>query len=135
LQNLQEAAKITGQQLLVRTASSDRDFEEAFASIVTEGAAALLITSDPFFFQSSNRLIALAARYRVPTIFWTSENVAAGGLMSYGASISDAFRLVGIYAGRILKGANCRVADHAADQVRIVYPPQDCQGARHYSAA
>jgi putative tryptophan/tyrosine transport system substrate-binding protein len=93
------------QQLLVLTASSDRDFEGAFASIVSDNAAALLVLSDPFFFQSSDRLIALAARHRVPTIFWTSEVVAAGGLMSYGASISDAFRLAGIYAGRILKGA------------------------------
>ena len=105
LQNLQDAAKINGQQLLIRTASSDRDFEQAFVSIVAEGAVALLVISDPFFFQSSNMLIALAAHHRVPTIFWTSENVAGGGLMSYGASISDAFRLAGIYAGRILKGA------------------------------
>jgi putative ABC transport system substrate-binding protein len=57
------------------------------------------------FFQSSNQLIALGVRHRVPTIFWSSEIVAAGGLMSYGASIPDAFRLAGIYAGRILKGA------------------------------
>ena len=105
LQNLQEAAKTSGQQLIVRTASNDRDFEGAFTSIVAEGATALLVISDPFFFESSNRLIALAARHRVPTIFWTRENVAAGGLVSYGASISDAFRLAGIYAGRILKGA------------------------------
>jgi ABC-type uncharacterized transport system substrate-binding protein len=105
LHNLKEAATSKNQQLLVLTASSDRDFEGAFASIVSDNAAALLVLSDPFFFQSSDRLIALAARHRVPTIFWTSEVVAAGGLMSYGASISDAFRLAGIYAGRILKGA------------------------------
>jgi ABC-type uncharacterized transport system substrate-binding protein len=105
LHNLKEAATSKNQQLLVLTASSDRDFEGAFASIVSDNAAALLVLSDPFFFQSSDRLIALAASHRVPTIFWTSEVVAAGGLMSYGASISDAFRLAGIYAGRILKGA------------------------------
>jgi putative ABC transport system substrate-binding protein len=105
LHNLQEAAKTKGQPLLVVTASSDRDFEGAFGSIVSDGAAALLVMSDPFFFQSSNQLIALGVRHRVPTIFWSSEIVAAGGLMSYGASIPDAFRLAGIYAGRILKGA------------------------------
>ena len=61
--------------------------------------------ADPFFFQSSERLISLGAQSRVPTIFWTGEIVASGGLMSYGTSISDAFRLAGTYAGRILKGA------------------------------
>jgi putative ABC transport system substrate-binding protein len=105
LQNLQDAANSKGQQLLVLTASSDRELEGAFHSIVDHRAAALLVVADPFFFQSSDQLIALGARYRVPTIFWTEEIVAAGGLMSYGASISDAFRLAGTYGGRILKGA------------------------------
>jgi putative ABC transport system substrate-binding protein len=105
LHDLQDAANSKGQQLHVVTASSDRELEGAFRSIVDYHAAALLVVADPFFFQSSDRLIALGARYRVPTIFWTGEIVAAGGLMSYGASISDAFRLAGTYAGRILKGA------------------------------
>src|ERR1700746_3805353 len=87
------------------TASSDRELEGAFRSIVDYRAAALLVVADPFFFQSSDHLIALGARYHIPTIFWTGEIVATGGLMSYGASISDAFRLAGTYAGRILKGA------------------------------
>jgi putative tryptophan/tyrosine transport system substrate-binding protein len=89
----------------VLTASSDQDLEGAFRSIVDYRVAALLVVADPFFFQSSDRLTALGARYRIPTIFWTGEIVTAGGLMSYGASISDAFRLAGTYAGRILKGA------------------------------
>jgi putative ABC transport system substrate-binding protein len=105
LHNLQDAANSKGQQLLVLTASSDRELEGAFRSIVDYRAAALLVVADPFFFQSSDRLVALGARYRIPTIFWTGEIVATGGLMSYGASISDAFRLAGTYAGRILKGA------------------------------
>jgi putative ABC transport system substrate-binding protein len=105
VRNLQEAAKSKGQQLLVLTASSDQDFEGAFRSVADYRAPALLVVADPFFFQSSERLIALGARYRVPTIFWTAEIAAAGGLMSYGTSISDAFRLAGTYAGRILKGA------------------------------
>ena len=104
LHNLQDAANSRGQQLVVLTASSDRGLETAFRSILDYRAAALLVVADPFFFQSSDRLISLGARYRVPTIFWTGEIVAAGGLMSYGTSISDAFRLAGTYAGRILKG-------------------------------
>ena len=105
LHNLQDAANSKGQQLLVLTASSDPELEGAFRSTVDYRAAALLVVADPFFFQSSDHLIALGARYRIPTIFWTGEIVANGGLMSYGASISDAFRLAGTYAGRILKGA------------------------------
>jgi putative tryptophan/tyrosine transport system substrate-binding protein len=105
LHNLQDAANSKGQQLLVLTASSVPELEGAFRSTVDYRAAALLVVADPFFFQSSDRLIALGARYRIPTIFGTGEIVANGGLMSYGASISDAFRLAGTYAGRILKGA------------------------------
>jgi ABC-type uncharacterized transport system substrate-binding protein len=105
LHDLQDAANSRGQQLLVLAASSDQELESAFRSIVDHRVAALLVVADPFFFQSSDRLIALGARYRVPTVFWTGEIVTAGGLMSYGASISDAFRLAGTYAGRILKGA------------------------------
>jgi putative ABC transport system substrate-binding protein len=105
LHDLQDAANSKGQQLLVLTASSDRELGGAFHSIVDYRAAALLVVADPFFFQSSDHLIALGVRYRIPTIFWTGEIVATGGLISYGASISDAFRLAGTYAGRILKGA------------------------------
>jgi putative ABC transport system substrate-binding protein len=105
LRGLQNAAKAIGQQLLVVPATNDRDFEAAFESIVQHRAGVLLIGSDPFLFQSTDRLIALAARHRMPAIYPTGESVAGGGLMSYGASISDAWRLAGVYAGRILKGA------------------------------
>jgi len=89
----------------VLTASTDGELEGAFRSISERSAAALLVVADPVFFQSGDHLVSLAAQYRIPTVFWTAEIVAAGGLMSYGASISDAFRLAGTYAGRILKGA------------------------------
>jgi len=105
LHDLQAAANSKDQQLMVLTASTDGELEGAFRSISERGAAALLVVADPVFFQSGDRLVSLAARYRIPTVFWTAEIVAAGGLMSYGASISDAFRLAGTYAGRILKGA------------------------------
>jgi ABC transporter substrate binding protein len=92
-------------ELLVVPATSDRDFEAAFASIVQHRAGVLLISTDPFLFQSADRLIALAARDRIPAVYNSGESVAGGGLISYGASISDAWRLAGAYAGRILKGA------------------------------
>jgi putative ABC transport system substrate-binding protein len=105
LRDVQTAARAVGQELLVVLASSDRDFEAAFASIVQRRAGVLLISTDPFLFQSTDRLIALAAQHRIPALYATGESVAAGGLISYGASISDAWRLAGVYAGKILKGA------------------------------
>ena len=105
LHDLQAAANSKDQQLMVLTASTDGELEGAFRSISERSAAAALVVADPVFFQSGDHLVSLAARYRIPTVFWTAEIVAAGGLMSYGASISDAFRLAGTYAGRILKGA------------------------------
>jgi ABC-type uncharacterized transport system substrate-binding protein len=105
LRDVQNAANAIGQELFVVPATSDRDFEAAFASIPQHRAGVLLISTDPFLFQSTDRLIALAARHRIPVVYPTGESVAGGGLISYGASMSDAWRLAGGYAGRILKGA------------------------------
>jgi putative ABC transport system substrate-binding protein len=105
LRDVQNAAKAIGQELLAVPATSDRDLETAFASIVQHGAGVLLISTDPFLFQSTDRLIALAAQHRIPAVYNSGESVADGGLISYGASISDAWHLAGVYAGRILKGA------------------------------
>jgi putative tryptophan/tyrosine transport system substrate-binding protein len=105
LRDLQNAASAIGQQLLVVPATSNRDFETAFASISQGRAKALMVGSDPSFFEHNDQLVALATHYRIPAIFQTGENVAQGGLLSYGASIPDAWRLAGVYAGRILKGA------------------------------
>jgi putative tryptophan/tyrosine transport system substrate-binding protein len=104
LRELQSAAKAIGQQLLVVSATSERDFEAAFASIVQHSAGLLLIGEDPFFLQTGGELVALAVKHRIPAIYAHSELVAAGALMSYGASIPDAWRLAGTYAGSILKG-------------------------------
>ena len=87
------------------TATSEHDIDVAFTSIVHRRAGALLIGQDPFFFQRNEQLVALAARHRIPVVYTVAEAVAGGGLISYGASIADAWRLAGIYAGRILKGA------------------------------
>jgi len=105
LRDLNTAAKSIGQELLVVSATSDRDFEAAFASIVRHRAGALLIGQDPFLFQAGGQLVALAARHRIPAIYENNELVPAGALISYGASLPDAWRLAGVYAGRILKGA------------------------------
>ena len=105
LRELQSAATAIGQQLLVVSATSDRDFEVAFASIAQQRAGVLLIGQDPFFFQAGGQLVALAARHRIPAIYGNSELVNAGALLSYGASVPDAWRLAGVYAGKILKGA------------------------------
>jgi putative tryptophan/tyrosine transport system substrate-binding protein len=105
LHDLLDAAKAIGQRLLVLTASSERDFDAAFDAISQHPAGALIIGADPFFFQSTDQLVALMLRHRIPTVFTSSEAVVAGGLVSYSGNIPDAFRLAGVYAGRILKGA------------------------------
>jgi putative ABC transport system substrate-binding protein len=98
LRDVQNAARATGEELVVVAATSNRDFEAAFAVIVQRRAQALLISTDPFLVQSTDRIIALAAQHRIPAVYATSESVAGGGLISYGASISNAWRLAGVYA-------------------------------------
>ena len=101
---MQAAAQAIGQQLNILDVSSDRDIETAFATLVQRGAGALLIGSGPFLFSNSEQVVALTARHAIPAIYALREPVVAGGLMSYGTSQNDAYRQVGIYAGRILKG-------------------------------
>jgi putative ABC transport system substrate-binding protein len=98
------AARAAGQRVIVLTARTDRDFDSAFATLARERAAGLLVTGDALFASRRDRLVALAARYAVPTIHPDKPFVEAGGLMSYAASVADAYRQVGIYTGRVLKG-------------------------------
>ena len=97
-------AQAVGQQLIVLDATSSRDIEAAFATFVQRGAGALQVGGGPFMNSNRERIVALATRHKLPTIFAWREAVVAGGLMSYGTSQSDAYRQAGIYAGRILKG-------------------------------
>ena len=102
--DLEVAAKAIGQQLFVIETTADRDLEPAFASMVERKAGALLIGASPFFTARRRQLAALALRHNLPMAGSLRGFVEAGGLMSYGASISDAYRQAGLYAGRILKG-------------------------------
>jgi putative tryptophan/tyrosine transport system substrate-binding protein len=102
--DVQAAAQAIGQQLIILDASSDRDIDTAFAIFAQRGAAALLVGSSAFTVSHREQLIALADRHGLPASYHVREFVTAGGLMSYGASLADAYRQAGIYAGRILKG-------------------------------
>jgi putative tryptophan/tyrosine transport system substrate-binding protein len=100
----QAAARILGLQLHVLHASTERDFDTVFTSLVQMRAGALVIAVDALFISRSEQLAALTVRHAVPTISQFREFATAGGLMSYGSSLNDAYRLAGVYTGRILKG-------------------------------
>ena len=102
--DIRAAASAIGQQIEVLYVSSDREIESAFTTLVQHGAGVLLWGTGDFMISQRERVVSLAARHRIPAIYVLREYVAAGGLMSYGASIADAYRQAGIYAGRILKG-------------------------------
>jgi len=101
---VQEAAAAAGQPLRILHASTQRDIDEAFATIQEQRIGALVVSPDPFFFSERIKLVVLTARHALPTIFADREQAEAGGLMSYGASRRDAYRQAGNYVGRILKG-------------------------------
>jgi putative ABC transport system substrate-binding protein len=102
--DVQAAARTLGLQLHVLHSSTDRDIDTIFATLVQLQAGGLVIGNDAFFVNQIKQLAALAVRHAVPTIFQTHEFAAAGGLMSYGTSLMDLFRQVGVYTGRILNG-------------------------------
>jgi putative tryptophan/tyrosine transport system substrate-binding protein len=104
LRDVEEAAARLGVQLLVLRANAESDFDPVFATLIQQRAGALLVCASPFFFSWRQRLVVLAARLAVPAIYEWREFAAAGGLMSYGTNLNDAYREMGVYAGRILKG-------------------------------
>jgi putative tryptophan/tyrosine transport system substrate-binding protein len=101
---VQEAARALGQQVVVFNAGSASEIDAAFASLMQRGASALLVSGSPIFGSRRDQIVALCARHSLPTLHSTREYSAAGGLISYGASISDAYRHVALYVARILKG-------------------------------
>ena len=112
--DVRSAASVTGQQIRVLNASTGSELDDAFAALVRERAGALLVQSDPFFNSRPDHIVGLAARHAIPAIYQWRDFPVAGGLMSYGTVLADAYRLVGIYAGKILKGV--KVSDLPVQQ-------------------
>jgi putative ABC transport system substrate-binding protein len=105
LQDLEEAARTIDQRLFVSKASNDVELNAAFTSLIQQRVGALLVAADPYFDTRRDQIIAFANQNRLPAIYQFREYAVAGGLISYGPSITDLYRQAGIYAGRILKGA------------------------------
>ena len=99
-----EAAHILGLQLHVQSAAAERDIDTAFATLVQRGAGGVVVVSDASLNSLTNKIAAVAVRYALPTVHSLPEFTAAGGLLSYGNSVTDSYRQAGLYAGRILKG-------------------------------
>jgi putative tryptophan/tyrosine transport system substrate-binding protein len=102
--DLQAVAGAIGQQVRILNASSESDLDAAFATLVEQRAGALLVNNDAFFSSRHKQIVALTARYALPAIYYLRDFVVAGGLASYGPSVLDAYRQVGTYVGRILRG-------------------------------
>ena len=103
--DMQEAARAKGRQLVALKAENEIEIDSAFATLAQQDAGALVVDADPFFFSRREQLVALAARYVVPAIYQWREFAEAGGLISYGSSLMAATRQLGVYTGKILKGA------------------------------
>jgi putative ABC transport system substrate-binding protein len=105
MRDVQEAARAKGMQLDILKASSESEIAAAFADLIQRQDGVLVVEADAFFARQRDQLVALAARHAVPSIYWFPEFARAGGLISYGPSITVVYRQIGIYVGRILKGA------------------------------
>jgi putative tryptophan/tyrosine transport system substrate-binding protein len=106
VRDAREAAHALGQQIHILNASTEAEIDTAFATSTHVRAGALVVGPDAFLITRHNQIVALAARHAIPTMYQYRDLAAAGGLMSYGASLSDQYRQLGIYTGTILKGAN-----------------------------
>jgi len=104
LRDVQEAATRLGLRLVVARANVESDFDAAFATVIAQRAGALQVCASPFFNSRRQQLVVLTTRHALPAIFEWRDFAVAGGLMSYGTILSDAYRQAGVYAGRILKG-------------------------------
>jgi putative tryptophan/tyrosine transport system substrate-binding protein len=131
LSDIQAAARSVGQDINILNASTIRDIDAAFAKLVQMRADALLVATDAFFFTRAPQLVVLTARHAIPTMYFRREFAAAGGLMSYAANANESYRLLGVYAARILKGE--KPGD--VDEVRAGDQRQHREGARPRSSA
>ena len=105
MRGMQQAARANGVQLQILKASNEGGIDAAFATLAQLRAGALVVAADPLFFSRREQLVTLTARQAIPAIYELREFTEVGGLISYGPSLTGAFRQVGIYAGKILKGA------------------------------
>jgi putative tryptophan/tyrosine transport system substrate-binding protein len=105
LQDIEEAARSIDQRIVVAKASTDAELDAAFAALFKEGVGALLVCADPYFDTRRDRIVGFAQRQRLPAIYQFREYAVAGGLLSYGVSITDAYQQYGVYTANILKGA------------------------------
>jgi putative ABC transport system substrate-binding protein len=105
-QSVSDAAKTLGRELVVQGAATDAEIESGFAALMKAGIAGLVVQNDPFFDSRRSKILALSSRNKLPGIFHIREYPADGGLMSYGAGLSDTYRQLGAYAGKVLRGAN-----------------------------
>jgi putative tryptophan/tyrosine transport system substrate-binding protein len=127
------AAHATGLQIQVFNASTSREINAAFATFVRERLDAVLVGLDPFFNSRRIQLVQLATRYAVPTSYPARDFAEAGGLISYGANIADAWHQVGVYAGRILKGdrlRSCRSCSRLSSSWSSMLRPRGCSASR-----
>jgi putative ABC transport system substrate-binding protein len=135
VENVTTAARIKGRELVVFDAGTEREVESAFTHMALQRVRLLVVSSDPFLTSRQDQIIALAAQSGLPTIYTTRGAVVLGGLMSYGAVTDDMYRLAGIYAGQILKGAapiefpvvlptrfELVINERAAEALRIAVP-------------
>jgi putative ABC transport system substrate-binding protein len=105
LNDVQTGADAVGWELQILRVGSEAEFDSAFATLARSAVEALLVAADPFFNSQRERIVALAARHKIPAIYEARGYAVAGGLMSYGPNLPDAYRQVGLYTGQILKGA------------------------------
>jgi putative ABC transport system substrate-binding protein len=105
LEQIEDAARAAGQRIVIARASGDEELEAAFALLLREGVGALLVAGDPYFDTRRARIVAFAAQQRLPTIYHFRDYAVAGGLLSYGISITDTYRQFGLYTAYVLKGA------------------------------
>jgi putative ABC transport system substrate-binding protein len=132
IRQIQEAAPTMGPTIEIFNATTIGEIDAAFAAFASDRPDALFVVPDGFFSSRSGQFATLAARDRIPATYWNRDFVAAGGLMSYGTDLADTYRQVGVYTGRVLKGAN---GGRTVNQVPVRHQPSNGARARHRRAA
>ena len=123
---MHEAARVLGRRVIFVNAATAGEIDAAFAALTQQRAAALLVTTNPFYLNRRDQIIALAAQHKIPTIYSNREFITADGLMSYGNNLPDAYRRNGIYVGRILKGdgrATCQSTSRPNSSWSLILRP------------